>query len=121
VTEPTKPATAAEGRGLLGPDFFGGVDPAEVVRSMRDADAPLTAYRRKSRDFVPEPLPRPESRWAIGDALFVSQRAAQVQQCVTCGTVWDGDGPSVCPDCEDYTVVLPGASFDDRDEGDPDG
>lgn len=34
--EPTM--TAADGRGILGEDFLGGVDPVDAVRAQRDAD-----------------------------------------------------------------------------------
>lgn len=39
--EPT--ITAANGRGILGKDFLGGADPADVVREMRDAGEPVTS------------------------------------------------------------------------------
>lgn len=37
--------TAADGRGILGEDFLGGQDPAEVIREMRDGE-PLPADGR---------------------------------------------------------------------------
>ena len=71
----------------------------------------------RSHDFVPEPFPRPEQAWETDEALFMFQEAARVQECLSCGQLCDGDGPTVCPDCEDYMTVLPGAVWDPTREG----
>lgn len=42
--EPTM--SAADGRGILGKDFLGGADPAEVVREMRDAEPDVAGESR---------------------------------------------------------------------------
>lgn len=71
----------------------------------------------RSRDFVPEPYPRADRGWETDENLFLFQRAAQVQECPFCGQLCDGDGPTVCSDCEDYMTVLPGAAWDPTREG----
>jgi hypothetical protein len=131
-----KPSTAADGRGLLGPDFLGGMDPADWVREQRDDAPPIpegvqqrvdwvnsllpegmrldtTPVLPPSQDFVPEPYPRPGWSSLADNALFVRQQAARVQECPLCGGLWDGDGPDLCPDCEDYMAELPGAVWDE--------
>jgi hypothetical protein len=115
-TTPIIPTTAAEGRGLLGPDFLGGQDPVDYVRSIRDAAPPLPTYPR-SRDFVPEPYPRPGRYEITDEELAALRRAASgaddVLECPRCGTIWDGSGPAACPECEDVEGVPLGATWDE--------
>jgi len=93
---------------------------AGVVQVPGVRDGEVVNYPR-GRDFVPEAYPRPERSWDTTEHLFVSQEPPQgpeqVRECPWCGEAWDQDGPEVCPACEDFTVVLPGATFDSPEGG----
>ena len=66
----------------------------------------------RSRDFVPEFIPKPRWHCLPEEPLFGSQEADAVWECLSCGRLWDGDAPRLCPWCEEYTVPLDGAEWD---------
>src|SRR6185312_3588252 len=95
-----------------------------LPEGMRLDTSPILPRTPRSRDFVPELIPKAvrygDSEYWANDALRASEGRERVQECPSCGNLCDGDGPTVCPDCEDYMAVLDGAVWD-LDEGGPDG